>query len=121
VAGLPAGTPTLADADLLRCAGTFGAATSCAWSLYFEGSDIALAAGSEDISFASVAANGDIRLRTLGNFAVTSGASSLTGTANQVFACTSPTTGEATACAGFSNVLTLPTLPTGSMDAISLP
>ena len=120
VAGLPAGTPTLADADLLRCAGSFGATTSCTWSLHFDGSDIALTAGSEDINFASVAANGDIRLRTLGAFAATSGTSSLTGTGNQVFACTSPTTGEATACAGLSNVLTLPTLPTGSMDAINL-
>ena len=120
VAGLPAGTPTLTDADLLRCAGSFGATTSCTWSLHFDGSDIALTAGSEDINFASVAANGDIRLRTLGAFAATSGASSLTGTGNQVFACTSPTTGEATACAGLSNVLTLPTLPTGSMDSINI-
>jgi hypothetical protein len=37
-----------------------------------------------------------------------------------VFACTSPTTGADTACAGFASVLTLPTLPTGAMDAIGV-
>lgn len=121
VPGLPAGTPALADEDLLRCAGTFGPTTTCAWSLYFEGSDIALTAGSEDVDFVRVTPSGDIRLSTTGAFSAASGANSLAGTGNQVFACTAPTTGTATACGGLSNVLTLPALPTGSMDAISQP
>ncbi|MDT3708199.1 MAG: hypothetical protein ROZ09_15380 [Thiobacillus sp.] len=116
-----AGLTGLADEDLLRCAGTFGPATSCVWNLYFDGSDIGLTTTGEDIDFASVAAGGDIRLSTRGTFAVASGASSLAGSGNQVFACTGPTTGAASACAGFSSLLTLPILPTGSMDAISQP
>ena len=60
------------------------------------------------------------RLSTRGTFTVASGANSLTGSGNQVFACTGPTTGAATACAGFASVLPLPSLPTGSMDAISV-
>src|SRR5574340_1124109 len=115
-----AGLTGLADEDLLRCAGTFGPATSCTWNLYFDGSDILLTDGVEDVDFASVAAGGDIRLSTRGTFAVASGASSLTGGGNQVFACTGPTTGAASACAGFGNLLTLPTLPTGSMDGINI-
>ena len=87
--------------------------------MYFDGSDIGLTTTGEDIDFASVTAGGDIRLSTLGAFAVASGASSLTGTGNQAFACTGPTTGAATACAGFASVLMMPTLPTGAMDAIS--
>jgi hypothetical protein len=51
---------------------------------------------------------------------VTSGASSLTGTNNTVFACSGATTGSTSACAGFANVLTLTPLPTGVMDAVSL-
>ncbi len=115
-----AGLTGLADEDLLRCAGTFGPATSCVWNLYFDGSDIGLTTTGEDIDFASVAAGGDIRLSTRGTFAVASGASSLAGSGNQVFACTGPTTGAASACAGFGNLLTLPTLPTGSMDGINI-
>jgi hypothetical protein len=120
VPGLPAGTPALFDEDLLRCAGTFGPATTCTWSLYFDGSDIGLTGFSENVDFISVTSGG-IRLSTTGNFTATSGANSLSGTGNQVFACTAPTTGTATACGGLSNALTLPALPTGSMDAISLP
>ena len=85
----------------------------------FDGSDIALTTTGENVDFASVTAGGDIRLSTVGAFAVASGASSLTGTGNQVFACSGPTTGAASACAGFASVVTLPALPTGAMDAIS--
>ncbi len=120
VPGLPAGTPGLADEDLLRCVGTFGPTTTCSWSLYFEGSDIALSSGSENVDFVRVTPSGDIRLSTTGNFSAASGANSLTGNGNQVFACTAPTTGTATACGGLSSVLILPALPTGSMDAISI-
>ncbi len=121
VPGLPAGTPGLADEDLLRCVGTFGPTTTCSWSLYFEGSDIALSSGSENVDFVRVTPSGDIRLSTTGNFSAASGANSLTGNGNQVFACTAPSTGTATACGGLSSVLILPALPTGSMDAISQP
>ena len=108
------GLAGLTDKDLLQCTGT-----SC--TLYFDGSDIALTTTAEDIDFAGIATSGDLQLSTRGTFAVASGANSLTGTGNQVFACSGPTTGAASACAGFASVLTLPALPTGSMDAISQP
>jgi hypothetical protein len=111
---------TWLDEDLLRCVGTFGPTTTCTWSVYFDGSDVGLStATSEDVDSVSIASNGDIRLSTLGDFSATSGANSLSGNGNQMFACTSPTTGAATACTGLSNVLSLPAgLP--ATDAITI-
>ncbi len=105
--------------DLLRCApGTFGVATTCGpWSVYFDGSDVAMTQGGEAITYTKVLDNGTIQLRTSGSFSV----SGLSGNATNVFSCNSPTTGASSACASFSNVLTLPALGTGSMDAIYLP
>jgi hypothetical protein len=51
--GVP-GVGAFADEDLIRCVGTFGAATSCSWSRYFTGATIGLTAGSEDVDGASV-------------------------------------------------------------------
>lgn len=127
--GTPAvpGVGGLTAHDLLFCTpGTVGDTTTCQpWAMYFDGSDIGLTTTSENIRFVKVAANGDILLGTSfaasTSFSVTSGANSLPGTGNQVFACTAPVTGTTSACGGFSTVLTLPTLPTGSMDAIDLP
>jgi uncharacterized repeat protein (TIGR01451 family) len=88
--------------------------------VYFDGSDVGLStATSEDVDSVSIASNGDIRLSTLGDFSATSGANSLSGNGNQMFACTSPTTGSATACAGLSNVLSLPA-DTPATDAITI-
>jgi uncharacterized repeat protein (TIGR01451 family) len=118
--GMPGLAGTWADEDLLRCVPTSSAPiASCTWSVYFDGSDVALIDGSEDVDSVSIASNGDIRLSTLGAFSATSGANSLAGNGNQVFACTSPTTGTATACAGFSNVLSLPA-GTPATDAITI-
>ena len=108
--------------DILRCAGTFGAPTTCtSWTMYFDASDIGLTAGGENVRYIKVMANGDIHLNTTGAFSVTSGANTLTGNANQVFACTAPTTGAASACGGFAVVRTLPTLTTGAIDAVYVP
>lgn len=88
------------DEDLLRCVPGGGSpVTSCAWSLYFDGSDVGLAnAASEDVIGAAVNGNGDIYLTTLGNFAVTA----LSGEGRDVFVCNAPTSGDATACSSFS-------------------
>jgi len=80
------------DEDLLSCTGTFGATTSCTWSMYFDGSDVGLSAGSENVD--AVDANGSIYLSTTGNFSVTGAA----GADEDVFVCTAPTTGANTAC-----------------------
>jgi hypothetical protein len=85
------------DEDLIRCVGTFPNPPSCTWSVYFDGSDVALGAGSEDLDGASVTASG-IHLSTTGNFSV----SGLTGVGGDVFRCVSPTTGPATACGSFA-------------------
>ncbi len=121
------GVAGVASHDLLRCApGSFGAATVCTpWSMYFDGSDIGLTTEAENVRYVKVLAGGEIHFGTsfaaANLFAVASGANSLSGTGDQVFRCTTPTTGAASACGGFSLVLTLPTLPAGSMDAIYLP
>jgi hypothetical protein len=123
VPGLPAGTPALTNADLLRCVGTFGPTTTCAWSLYFDGSDIALTTGGENVDFVRVTPSG-IQLSTTGNFTASYNppgpppAITLSGNGNQVFACTAPTVGTATACGGLSSVYALPAgLP--AIDAIN--
>ena len=93
-----------ADADLLRCAGTFvpgssgaSATTTCTWTYYVDGSDVGLTAGGEDVDAAAVAA-GDVYLSTRGGFSV----SGLSGLDEDVFRCNSVTIGPATACASFS-------------------
>jgi hypothetical protein len=106
------------DEDLLRCAGTFGPATTCTWSLYFDGSDVGLANNnSEDVDGVSVSA-GDIYLSTLGNFGVTG----LAGQGVDVFACNAPATGSNTACASFGMFFDGSVNGiTDNLDAIDLP
>ncbi len=88
---------TRASQDITRCVGTFGPTTTCTWSVYFDGSDVALTAGAENLDGVSTSA-GNIYLSTAGNFSV----SGLTGQGADVFSCNSPTTGTATACTSFS-------------------
>jgi hypothetical protein len=105
------------DEDLVRCVGTFGSVTTCTWSVYFDGSDVALTAGSEDVDGVSVS-GGNIYLSTLGNFSV----SGLTGQGVDVFSCNSPTTGTATACTSFSMYFDGSVYGiTNNLDAIDLP
>ena len=61
------------DEDLIAFTpATLGAATSGTWSLYFDGSDVDLAtSSSEDVGAVWIAANGNLHLTTIGNFAVT--------------------------------------------------
>jgi hypothetical protein len=61
------------DEDLIAFApATFGATTSGTWSLYFDGSDVGLStSSSEDVGAVWIAANGNLHLATIGNFAVT--------------------------------------------------
>ena len=55
-----------ADEDLLLCTGTFGAATTCTWSLYFDASDIGLGGfGNGDIEGAAVD-GADLYFTTIG-------------------------------------------------------
>jgi hypothetical protein len=111
------------DEDLLRCTGgARGAATTCtAWSLYFDGSDIALTANSEDVDGAS-AWNGGVFLTTLDAFSATSGANTIAGAGTDVFGCLAPTTGLNTACGGFVRLFSGADYGLlGNLDAIDLP
>ncbi|MBI5785678.1 MAG: DUF11 domain-containing protein [Rhodocyclales bacterium] len=129
--GAVAAVPPVNQQDLWYCApGSFGfAGTTCVPTLYFDANpDIGLTAGSENVKYAKVMPNGDIQLRTTGAFATydpPGTPTALSGTTSNVFSCNGATTGAASACASFSNVLTLPAtvgIGAGStMDAISLP
>lgn len=127
ITGTVASTPPAQPQDLWFCApGTFGfGGTTCVPTMYLDANpDIGLAAAAENVKYVKVMPSGDIQLRTSGNFATYNPPgtpTALSGTTANVFSCNGPTTGDTSACTSFSNVLTLPALGTGSMDAIYLP
>jgi uncharacterized protein YjiK len=84
------------DEDILAFTPTtLGEGTTGSWSLYFDGSDVALAdTNDEDVDAVDVTSNGSIYLSTLGNFAVTG----LSGADEDVFVCVSTTVGNETVC-----------------------
>lgn len=91
--------------DLLRCAGTFGPTTSCTWSLYFNGIDVGLGifppvggVVSENIVGVHAESNGNLYMATLGDF----NTGVVSGQNEDVFICSSPTTGANSACAAMS-------------------
>ena len=88
------------DEDILEfTATTLGDTTSGGWSLYFDGSDVALDASSEDVDALDLL-GGNIYLSTAGNFAVTG----VSGADEDVFICTFTSLGNVSAC-NFSSAL----------------
>jgi subtilisin-like proprotein convertase family protein len=85
-----------ADEDLIAfSASSLGTTTSGTWSLYFDGSDVALTATSEDVTGIWIdPANNQIYLTTLGAFSV----SGLSGNGSDIFICAPGSLGAATAC-----------------------
>jgi len=65
------GLGTVDDSDLLAFTGTWGPDTSGTWSMYFDGSDVDLSTGAEDIDAVALLDNGDLLISTLGNPSVT--------------------------------------------------
>jgi hypothetical protein len=118
-----AGGITEADEDLLRCVGTFGPTTTCAWSVYFDGSDIGLnSSGAEDVDGVAVVGNDtgvDIYLSTNGSFATTGGF--FGGGGDDVWVCHSATTGPVSACASYSTFYNGAGLASDDLDAFDLP
>jgi len=113
-------SPNPVSQDLIRCAGTFGPATSCTWSVYFDGSDVGLGAGAENLDGMAQAATGDIYLSTTGNFSVPG----RSGANEDVFVCQSPTTGPSTSCTYSSTLYfdgSVFGLGANDLDAIDLP
>lgn len=81
--------------DLLALAPTsLGATTAGTWTMYFDGSDVALTAGTEKVDAAAVAPSGDIDLSTSGAVSVPG----IAGSADDVIGCAPGSTGPSTAC-----------------------
>ena len=89
-----------ADEDLLMFTpSSLGATTAGTWSMYFDGSDVALnSSSSEDLNGMAIDANGDLILTTVGAFA----SGTLTGTGADAFTCASPGTGASSTCDNLS-------------------
>ena len=87
-----------ADEDLLQCTGaSFGNDTVCSWSFYFDGEDVGLQAGPENVDAAAVVGP-NVYLSTTGNFSV----NSTSGANEDVFACNGGSRGPTTTCTSFS-------------------
>lgn len=79
--------------------GVFGWQSGGTWELYFDGPDVGLQNGREDIWGAWIdAANGDIYLTTAANFS----AGGVSGTGDDVFTCQPSSLGVMTACSSIS-------------------
>ncbi|HEY7561599.1 MAG TPA: choice-of-anchor Q domain-containing protein [Gaiellaceae bacterium] len=84
--------------DIVRFAPTgLGVNTSGTWALRFDGSDVGLTTGGENID-AVANGGGPLFLSTSGGFTVPRPGPDLSGANEDVFSCTSPTLGPATAC-----------------------
>jgi subtilase family protein len=84
-----------AGEDLLALAPTsLGATTAGTWTVYFDGSDVALTATSEKVDAAAVAPNGDVDLSTTGAVSVPG----ISGTADDVIGCAPTSIGPTTGC-----------------------
>jgi len=88
------------DEDLLMFTATaFGADTTGTWSLYFDGSDVGLQTGAEDLSAAIVeSSTSDLLLSTNGNFNIPN----LTGQGGDVWRATPSSLGSETALSSVS-------------------
>lgn len=98
-ANVPGISESVRDEDLLAFTATsWGENTQGTWALYFDGSDVELTQGSEDItSVAIYTANGDIYLATRGNYIAKSN-NTVSGDNNDIFGCTPQSLGDNTVC-----------------------
>ncbi len=109
---------TYPSQDLLRCSGgTRGANTTCTWSQYFDGSDVALTASGENIDDVTVFGN-NVVLSTTGAYSVTGLSNAAASAGSDVIVCRGATTGTNTACTSFSRYFRGSTLGiTNNIDA----
>jgi len=91
------------DEDLLLFTPTtLGANTAGSWSIFFDGSAVGLAAGSEDVNAATQDGAGKLYLVTKGKFTASS-LNAIQGDGNDIFGCTLGATGEnSTTCTFFA-------------------
>ncbi len=86
---------TVDDSDIVKFTATsLGEITTGSFTLYFDGSDVGLASGSEDVDSLELLPDGTLLLSTTGKFR----ANGLSGADEDLFACNSPATGPNTAC-----------------------
>jgi hypothetical protein len=92
------------DEDLLVFTATsFGVNTQGTWSLYFDGSDVELTEGGEDVNGVDIdPLTGNLYLVTRGNYVAKSN-NSISGDYNDIFRCVLQTVGDTTVCT-FSSV-----------------
>jgi len=88
------------DEDLFVFNATsMGADTAGSWEPYFDGSDVALTRGGEDVNGLWVdGANGNLYLTTKGDFEATGSAGSISGDRDDIFICTPLALGDTTDC-----------------------
>jgi hypothetical protein len=68
--------------------------------MYFDGSDVGLSAGSENVDGAAVAAGGAIYFSTEGGFSIPIPGPDFSGANEDIFVCAAPVTGSASSCTG---------------------
>jgi hypothetical protein len=110
-----------AGEDLLALTPTaLGVTTAGTWTMYFDGSDVALTSTTEKVDAAAVGPGGDIDLSTSGAVTVPG----IAGSADDVIGCAATSTGPVTACKWWVS----PVLDGGqwglagaNVDAIELP
>ncbi len=91
---VPGVSGTVDDSDIVKFTGSLGSQTSGTFELYFDGSDVGLASGSEDVDSVELLPDGTLLLSTTGKFR----ANGLSGADEDIVACNSPATGPNTAC-----------------------
>ncbi len=91
------------DEDLLRFVATsLGDTTSGTWELFFDGSDLALNAGAEDVDGTWIdPATDQLYLSTRGNFLATGSVNTIGGDSDDIFGCLLLSSGATTDCTFF--------------------
>lgn len=83
------------DEDILAFTPTsLGENTAGAWAMYFDGSDVGLSTGGEDIDALSIDTSGKIYISTVDAFSVTN----ISGNDEDIFFCTPASLGDNTTC-----------------------
>lgn len=82
--------------DILRCEGSFGATTSCSWSLYFDGSANGLSGPDENVD-AVFELDDELYLSTRGPYSVPG----VTGNGNDILRCASTQSGAPKTCSSY--------------------
>jgi lysophospholipase L1-like esterase len=84
--------------DILRCDGSFGASSTCNWSVYLDGSDVGLGGNTDETINGLDESASDIYINTVGPFS----APGLNSDESDVFRCVGTQTGLSSSCTSFA-------------------